>query len=99
MQVHVEGVAGEIVVEHHLAADKGFQRQSGEHVEAETEAGDVDHGVVGGEVVEHVAEGAVAKGQKTNEGHEQAGDHGDAGGDVGDEGEAVDGGGFEGAVD
>lgn len=99
MQVHVERIPGEPVVEHDLPTDKGFQRQSGEHVQPEAEAGDVDHGVVGGEVVEDVSEGAVAESQEADEGHEETGDHGDAGGDVGDEGEAVDGGGFEGAVD
>ena len=62
MQVHVEGLAWEPVVEDDLAADEGFEREGGEHVEAEAEAGDVDHRAVGGEVVEDVALGEGAEG-------------------------------------
>lgn len=69
MQVHVEWIAGEVVVEHHFAADEGFEWESGEHVKSETEARDVDHCVVGGEVVEYVTLGEVAEGQEAREGH------------------------------
>lgn len=99
MQVHVERFAREVVVEHDLAADKGLERQRGEHVEAEAQARDVDHGVVRGEVVEHVAQGLVAEGEEAGEGHEEAGEHGDACGEVGDSAEAVDGWCLEGTVD
>jgi len=57
MEIHVERFVGEPVVEHYFAADEGFEGEGGEHVEAETETGDVYHGVVGGEVVEDVALG------------------------------------------
>lgn len=46
MQVHVERFAGEPVVEHNFSADESFEREGGEHVEAETKPGDVDHYVV-----------------------------------------------------
>ena len=55
MQVHVEGFAREPVVEHYFAAYEGFEREGGEHVQTETESGDVDHYVIGGEVVEDVS--------------------------------------------
>jgi len=99
MEVHVKGFRGEIVIEDYLAADEGFEGESGKHVEAETEASEVHHGVVGGEIIEHVALGQVAEGEEAGERHEETGDHGDAGAIMGYGGEAVDGGGFEGAVD
>ena len=99
MQVHVERLAREVVVEHDLAADEGLEGQGGEHVEAEAQAGHVDHDVVAGEIVEHVADGLVAKGEEARERHEHAGEHGDARRVVGYLGEAVDGRGLEGAVD
>ncbi|PQE07524.1 ribosomal biogenesis Gar2 protein [Rutstroemia sp. NJR-2017a BBW] len=99
MQMHVERVPGEPVVEHDFAADEGFEREGGEHVKAETETREIDEGVGGGEVVEDVAEGEGAEGEEAGEGHEEAGEHGYAGAVVGDAGEAVDGGGLEGAVD
>lgn len=46
MQIHIEWLAGEPVVEHYLSAYEGFERQGGEHVQAETESGNVDHYVV-----------------------------------------------------
>lgn len=99
VQVHVEGLAGKVVVEHDLAADKGLERQGREHVEAEAQPRDVDHGVVGGEVVEHIALRLVAEGEEPGERHDEAGHHGHARADVRDLGEAVDGGLLEGAVD
>ena len=55
MQVHIERFAGEPAVEHYFAADEGFEREGGEHVQTKTEAGDIDHYVIGGEVVEDVS--------------------------------------------
>jgi hypothetical protein len=43
--------------------------------------------------------GEGTEGEEAGEGHEEAGYHGDSGAVVGYLGEAVDGGGFEGAVD
>lgn len=65
MAVWVVRLAGEVVFCHDLATDEAFQRESCDHVEAETETGDVDHDVFGWEVVQdvafrHVAEGDVA---------------------------------------
>lgn len=62
MQVHVEGFPREPVGEHYFAADEGFEGEGGEHVEAETEARDVYHCVVRGEVVEDVSLGFGAEG-------------------------------------
>lgn len=98
MHVHVEGLPREIVVEHDLAADKGFERECCQHVKTKAESCEVHHGVIGGEVVEHVAKRLVAKGEETGEGDKHAGEHGDAGGEVGYFAEAVDGRGFEGAI-
>lgn len=53
--VRVEGLAGEVVLCHDLAADKRLEGQRGQHVEAEAEARNVDENVVGREVVEDVA--------------------------------------------
>lgn len=75
MQVQVEGVSRKVVVEHDLAAHKGLKRQRGEHVEPEAEPCNRHHGVVGREVVEHIAQRLVAKGQEAREGHEEAGEH------------------------
>lgn len=62
MEIHVEGFGGEVVVEHYFAAHECFEGKRGEHVESETETCYVDHDVVSGEVVEHVALGEVAEG-------------------------------------
>lgn len=62
MQVHIERLSWEPVIEHHFTADEGFEGESGEHVEPETETRYVDHRVVGGEVVENVAFGFGAEG-------------------------------------
>lgn len=61
MEVHVEGFVGEPVVEHYFAADECFKGEGGEHVEAETETSDVDHCIVGWEIVEDVALGEGAE--------------------------------------
>ena len=84
---------------HDLAADEAFERQGGEHVEAEAEAGNVDEDVVGGEVVQDVALGQGAEGKEAGQGHGEAGEHADGGAVVSDEGEAVEGRRAEGAVD
>lgn len=59
--LHREGSVRVKVRLHNLAADKRLQGHGGEHVEAEAQTCDVDHGVVAGEVVEDVAEGFVAE--------------------------------------
>ena len=66
---------------------------------ADLQSCNVDHDIIAGEVVEHVALGPVAKRQKTSQRHDQAGQHGDGSGEVGDAGEAVESGFLEGAVD
>lgn len=98
VQIHVEGLAGEVVVEHDLTAHKGLERERREHVEPKTQPRHVDHGVVGGEVVEDVAERLVAEGEETGQGHQQASEHADARGVVRHFAEAVDGRGLEGTV-
>ncbi|TGO86853.1 hypothetical protein BPOR_0272g00110 [Botrytis porri] len=97
--MHVEWFAGKPVVEHYFATDEGFEGEGGEHVETKAETGEVDEGVCGGEVVKDVAKGFGAEGEEAREGHEETGDHGDGGAVVCYGGEAVDGGGLEGAVD
>lgn len=87
------------IIVHHLPADEAFERQGGEHVEAEAESGDVDQDVIGGEVIEDVSLCVGAEGEETGEGHGEAGEHADAGAVVGYEGEAVEGWGAKGAVD
>ncbi|TGO57430.1 hypothetical protein BOTNAR_0201g00160 [Botryotinia narcissicola] len=62
MEMHVEWFAGEPVVEHDFTTDKSFEGEGGEHVEAETETGEVDERVCCGEVVEDVAEGFGTEG-------------------------------------
>lgn len=99
MEVHIERLPREIVVEHDLAADKSLERERGQHVQAETQPRHVDHRVVGGEIIEHIAQGLVAKGEKPREGHQQAGEHGDARGEVRYFAETVDGRSLEGAID
>lgn len=99
MQVHIKRLGREPIVEHDFAADEGFERKSSEHVEAETEACNVDHGVVGGEVIEDVALGEGAEGEEAGEGHKEASEHGDGGAVMRHTGEAIDCGGFERAVD
>lgn len=95
----IEGLVGEPESDHDVAADEALERERRDHVEAEAEAGDVDHEVVGGEVVEHVALGGGPEGEEAGEGHGETGEHGDGGGVVGDAGEAVESGFAEGAVD
>ena len=89
MEVHVERLAREPVIEHDFAANKGFQWESGEHVESETEAGDVHHDVVRREVVEYVALGKRAEGKEAGESHEQACYHGNTRAVVGNTGESI----------
>lgn len=99
MSVHVEGLIREEVSHHNLAANKSLEGQCSEHVEAEAQTGNVDHGVVRGEVVQHISKCLVAKGEKSTESHDQTSEHGDGGRVVGDAGEVVDSRGFEGSVD
>jgi len=88
-----------VVVFHDFATDEAFERQRGQHIQAEAEAGDVDEEVVGGEVVEDVALCQIAKGEEAGESHGEAGEHGDCGGVVRYAGEAVNRWFLEGAVD
>lgn len=94
-----EGAIGIEVRLHDLAADESLEGHGGEHVEAEAEAGDVDHGVVAAEIVEHVAEGLVAEDEKAGQRHDEAGHGGGSHGVVRHAGEVVNCRGFEGAVD
>lgn len=59
----------EPIVVHDLPADKAFERQGSEHVEAKTEAGDVDDYVIGREVVEDIAFGHGAEGEEAGDSH------------------------------
>lgn len=99
MQIHVEWLAGEVVVEHDLAAHKGLEGQCCEHVQAKAQPCNIDHGVVGWEVVEHIALCLVAKGEKPSQRQRQTGHHGDTSRVVRDFGEPVDRRFFERAVD
>lgn len=83
----VDGGGGGKEIHHHLAADECFEREGGEHVQPEAEAGDVNEGG-GRKVVEHVAVGEGTKGEEAGKGHGEAGAEGDDSADVGEEGEA-----------
>lgn len=89
--MHVERLPGEIVIEHHLSTDEGFQGERREHVQPKAQPCDIHHRVVGREVVEYVAERLVAKGEEARKRHEHAGEHRYAGGNVGDFAETIDG--------
>ena len=65
MAVRIVGFVGEPVVVHYLSTHKGFERESGEHVEAKEQARNVDHEVIVWEVIKHIAERLVAKCQIT----------------------------------
>ena len=79
MAIGVVVFIGEPVVLHDFAANKGFQWESGKHVKAEKETRYVDHEVVIGKVVEHIAEGLVAEGQVAGKSHDKTCDKGDGG--------------------
>ena len=83
---------------HNLAADKSFEGEGGEHVETETETGDVNHDAIFGEVIEHISLSQGTESKKTSKGHEETGCHGDRGAIVGYSCKAVDRWGFERAV-
>ncbi|ESZ97116.1 hypothetical protein SBOR_2474 [Sclerotinia borealis F-4128] len=97
--MHIKRFPGKPIVEHDFAANKSFEGEGSQHIEAETETCEVYERVCGGEIVEHVAEGAGSEGEESRERHEETGEHGYAGAVVGYGGEAVDGGGVEGTVD
>ena len=99
MAVGVVRFVGEPIVVHYFSTHKRFERERGKHVEAEEEARNVDHEVVIWEVVKHVAQRLVAKGQVARESHDETCDQGDAGAIVCYAREAVDGGFAQGAVD
>jgi len=67
--VGIVRLAGEVILGHDFAADEALQRQRGDHVQPEAEARDVDHDVVGGKVVEHIALGHVAEGDVAAQRH------------------------------
>lgn len=98
MAIRLVGLLGEPVVVHHLPADEALEGQSGEHVEAEAEARDVDEDVVGWEIVQDVSLGEGTEGEEAGKRHAEAGEHADAGAVVGYQGEAVEGWGAEGAI-
>lgn len=61
-----------IVVIHHFATDKAFQGQCSKHVETETESCDLHHEVaLGGEIVQYVALGEIAKSKEACQCHDQ----------------------------
>jgi hypothetical protein len=64
MQVHVEWLAGKPVIEHYFSTDESFEREGGKHVEAETETGYIDHGVVGWEIIKDVSLGEGTEGKE-----------------------------------
>lgn len=99
VEVHVERGVWVEVGKDDFATDESFEGQGGEHVEAETETGNVDHGVCGRKVVEHVALREGAKGEEAAKGHESAGNHGDEGAVVRDASKAINGRRLEGSVD
>lgn len=51
----------EIVERHDFAAHEAFEREGGQHVQAEAKSGNIDHQVVVRKVVEDVALGFVAE--------------------------------------
>lgn len=55
------GFLGEPVVVHDFSAHEGFKWKGRKHVEAETQPRNVDHEIIVGKVVEHVAEGLVTE--------------------------------------
>lgn len=89
--MHVEWLAGEVIIEHHLSTDECLQGEGREHVQTKAKPCNVHHRVVGWEIVEHIAQRLVAKGQEARKRHEHAGEHRDAGGDVGDFAETING--------
>lgn len=91
MSVWVVRFVWEIVLVHDLPADEGLKRQRGEHVQTEEETCDVHHHVVVWEVVEHIAECLVAKGQVSRECHDETRYQGYTGAVMGDAREAIDG--------
>lgn len=63
MPVRVVMFVWKPIVVHYFPADESFEREGGEHIEAEEETCDVDHEIISGEVVEYVAERFVAEGK------------------------------------
>ena len=63
-------------IDHHISTDEAFERQGRDHVQAKTQSCDVDEQVVGGEIVEDVAERAVAESEETCQSHCETGKHG-----------------------
>lgn len=83
MSVWMVGFVREPVVVHDLAADESLERKGSEHVEAEEEARNIDHEIVVWKIVKHIAERFVAKGEVTEECHDETCDQGDTGAVVG----------------
>lgn len=90
---------GKPEVVHNLAADEGFEGQRGQHVQAKEKAGDVDHEIVVGEVIEQIAFCLVTKGKVAKKSHCQACNQRDSCAVMGDACEAVDCGFLQGAID
>lgn len=87
------------IIEHDFSADKSFEGESREHVQAEAEACNINQDVGSGEVVEDVALSFGAECNEAREGHDEACEEGHACTYVGYESEAVQSRGFEGSVD
>lgn len=90
---------GKPVFVHDFTTHKSLEWQCGEHVEPEEEASDVHHQVVVGEVVEHVAQRLIAKGEIAGECHDKTCNTRYTGTVVCDAREAIDGRLAKGAVD
>jgi len=75
MAIHVERLVRKVVERHDFSADKAFQRQSREHIQSEAETGNVDHDIVGGEIVQHISLSHVAEVEVAGQSHKQTCDH------------------------
>ncbi len=65
MPVGLIWLLGKPVVVHHLSADEAFQRQRGEHIEAETQSSNLHNNMsLRGEVVQNIAFSLVAEGEE-----------------------------------
>lgn len=60
--MHVEWFARKPIVEHDFTAHKGFKWKCRKHIEAEAKTSNVDHYIVGREVVQDVALSFSAEG-------------------------------------
>jgi len=72
MSIGLVGFVRKIVIVHNLTADKAFERESRKHIQAEAKSGNLDHDVtLRRKVVENIALGFVAKGEKASQRHDE----------------------------